>query len=203
MDVLASDVVGALLDWTLANESAFAPSSVIGGGYAPDIRVSDRAQEIGPMRPLLEPHLMALWPQIAAAAGSKPFAPDFVELEIAAHGDGAFFRAHSDVPVGPERGLGKATALPGDRIVSAVLYYHRSPRGFSGGALRLYRFGARTGDEARDGDFVDVAPRSNSLVVFPSWVLHEVRPVSCPSGRFEDRRFAVNLWFRREIAVDR
>ncbi|HEY0011872.1 MAG TPA: 2OG-Fe(II) oxygenase [Allosphingosinicella sp.] len=202
-DVLAPDILGALLDWTLANESAFKPSRVIGGGYAPDIRISDRVKEIGPMRPLLEPHLRALWPDIAAAAGSKPFEPEFVELEIAAHGEGAFFRPHSDIPVGAERQVRKDGALPGDRVVSAVLYYHRTPQGFSGGALRLYRFGARTGDDAREGEFVDVEPVCNSLVAFPSWAVHEVRPVACPSGRFEDRRFAVNIWFRREIAVDR
>jgi hypothetical protein len=203
-DALAPEVLQSLLHWTLANEAAFTPSKVAGGGYAPDIRVSDRVKEIGPMRPLLEPHLRALWPEIAAAAGSKPFEPDVVELEIAAHGDGAFFRPHHDLPVGAERHAAKKEgALPGDRVVSAVLYYHRVPQRFSGGALRLYRFGARTGDDAPEGAFVDVEPLANSLVAFPSWAVHEVRPVSCPSGRFEDRRFAVNIWFRREIAVDR
>jgi SM-20-related protein len=33
--------------------------------------------------------------------------------------------------------------------------------------------------------------------VFPSWVLHEVRPVSCPSKRFVDSRFAINCWLWR------
>jgi Rps23 Pro-64 3,4-dihydroxylase Tpa1-like proline 4-hydroxylase len=28
--------------------------------------------------------------------------------------------------------------------------------------------------------------------------MHEVRPVACPSGRFEDHRFAVNCWLCRE-----
>jgi predicted 2-oxoglutarate/Fe(II)-dependent dioxygenase YbiX len=202
-DVLAPQALRTLLDWTLANEAAFKPSRVTGGGYAPDIRVSDRVKNVGPMRALLEPHLRGLWPEIAAAAGSKPFEPDHVELEIAAHGDGAFFRPHHDLPVGAERRPKKEGALPGDRVVSAVFYYHCEPRGFSGGALRLYRFGARTGEDAREGEFVDIEPIANSLVAFPSWAVHEVRPVSCPSGRFEDRRFAVNIWFRREIAVDK
>jgi predicted 2-oxoglutarate/Fe(II)-dependent dioxygenase YbiX len=202
-DALAPDVAETLLDWTLANQAAFKPSKVVGAGYAPHIRVSDRIKDVGPMRALLEPHLRALWPEIAAGAGTKPFEPDFVEFEIAAHGDGAFFRPHHDLPVGAERQVRREGALPGDRVVSAVLYYHRPPQLFSGGALRLYRFGARTGDDALEGDFVDIAPLANSLVAFPSWAVHEVRPVSCPSGRFEDRRFAVNVWFRREIAVEK
>lgn len=202
-DVLAPDDLAILLDWTLSNEAAFKPSKVIGSGYAPDIRISDRVKEVGPMRPLLEPRLRALWPDIAAAAGSTPFEPAEIELEIAAHGDGAFFRAHADLPVGAER-KPRAEGAPGhDRAVSAVLYYRREPQGFSGGALRLYRFGARTGAEAREGEYVDIEPMANSLVAFPSWAMHEVRPVSCPSGRFEDRRFAVNIWFRRNLAADK
>ena len=76
---------------------------------------------------------------------------------------------------------------------SAVYYFHRSPKSFSGGALRLYSFEA---SEER-GTFVDIEPTNDTLVFFPSWFPHEVRPVVCPSGRFEDSRFAINCWVHR------
>lgn len=198
-DVLAPDELQALLDWTLESRDSFKRSELVGSRYAPDVRISERLRKLGPMRPLLEARLRAMLPDILAAAGSKPFEPDSIELEAAAHGDGAFFSRHSDIPLGAGRSpLGGDGSGPQDRLVSAVLYYHREPKGFSGGALRLYRFGA--GEAAGEEDYVEVEPLGNSLVVFPSWALHEVRPVSCPSGRFEDHRFAINAWFCRQLA---
>jgi Rps23 Pro-64 3,4-dihydroxylase Tpa1-like proline 4-hydroxylase len=77
-------------------------------------------------------------------------------------------------------------------MLSAVYYFHRMPKAFSGGCLRLHRIGARPGDIG-----MDVTPIDNSLVVFPSWAPHEVLPVRCLSGAFGDSRFAVNCWVYR------
>lgn len=67
----------------------------------------------------------------------------------------------------------------------------RRPRGFAGGELRLHPFSP---DGARD--WLDIEPEHNALLAFPSWAPHEVRPVNCPSRRFEESRFAVKVWFR-------
>ena len=79
--------------------------------------------------------------------------------------------------------------------MSAVLYYNREPKAFSGGTLRLSRFGGR--EWPRDG--VEIEPKQNSLLVFPSWAIHEVTRVDCPSGAFEYYRFAINAWFCRSL----
>jgi SM-20-related protein len=55
--------------------------------------------------------------------------------------------------------------------------------------LRLYAIGDPAGQT-----FIDIEPVHNSLLVFPSWAPHEVMPVSCPSQRFMDSRFAINCW---------
>jgi SM-20-related protein len=87
-----------------------------------------------------------------------------------------------------------------DRILSAVYYFYREPKAFFGGALRLYRLNLRPSTiSAHTNDFIDVEPLQNSLVAFPSWTTHEVRPVSCPTGNFSDYRFALNCWFCRRI----
>jgi Rps23 Pro-64 3,4-dihydroxylase Tpa1-like proline 4-hydroxylase len=80
-------------------------------------------------------------------------------------------------------------------VLSGVYYFHRRPKAFAGGELRLHAIG----DPDR---FVDIEPVHNALLVFPAWAPHEVRPISCPSGAFVDARFAVNCWFyaRREVA---
>jgi len=43
-----------------------------------------------------------------------------------------------------------------------------------------------------------IEPAQNRLVVFPSFVRHEVRKISCPSHDFADSRFSINCWLRKE-----
>jgi len=187
----------ALLDWAFANRDNFKPAGITGRGVDPSVRVAEKLNDLGPLKPVFEERLRASAEEIARRAGSAPFKVEYFELELAAHRDGAFFKRHSDIPFGVGREAGGDGGGKHDRVVSAVYYLHREPKAYSGGALRLFRFGA--GEE--EGDFVDIEPEQNSLVVFPSWAFHEVRPVSVPSGEFADSRFAVNVWLRRTLAA--
>ena len=136
--------------------------------------------------PALEARIAALVPEWIAGLRVTPFEISEIELELAAHNDGAHFALHADT---------YATHLKarGDRMLSAVYYFHAEPRAFDGGALRLHRIGARPGDPGA----ADISPDQNSLVVFPSWGPHEVMRVSCPSRAFAGSRFAVNCWVYR------
>lgn len=116
-----------------------------------------------------------LAPMLSSLAG--------LNWKMVAHGDGAFFTEHCDTVVD-----GRKLAV--SRIISAVYYFHRLPKSFSGGVLRIYPL---TGREKSDA-FVEVEPLNDTLVFFPSWFPHEVLPVSCPTGQFEDSRFAINCW---------
>ena len=75
-------------------------------------------------------------------------------------------------------------------MVSAVYYFHRQPRGFSGGQLAIYPIDA--------GDAATIEPMHDRLVVFPSFAPHEVLPVTVPGNAFADARFSINCWLRRE-----
>lgn len=186
----------ALLDWSLASRDGFEPARLTGHVIDPKRRIAERSRDLGPHRPMLERRLTEKLPDIFRRTGTRPFDIEYFELEIAAHGNGAFFAPHSDIPVGAGRKpLGGDKTGRHDRLVSAVYYFHREPRRFSGGTLRLYRLG----DKHAVGDYVEFEPLQNSLVVFPSWVQHEVRPVSCPDCDFEDYRFAVNAWLCRTL----
>jgi SM-20-related protein len=196
-DVLAPADRQALLDWTIANRDRFRAAGLRGAGVDPSRRIADKLKDLGPFHALVEARLRELLPEILARIGVQPFPIEHVELNIAAHGDGAFFSRHRDIPIGPGRApIGGDRSGTQDRLVSAVFYFHREPKAFSGGALRLYRIG---GDIDLAEDRVEVAPLSNSLLVFPSWAIHEVCRVDCPSGRFEDHRFAINAWFCRTL----
>lgn len=193
----------ALLDWALANRHRFAPATVTAGRIDSEERVdSDRRvagilRDLGPLQPVLRKRLLDALPMIVAGTGSGGPAPRSLELELAAHGDGAHFAPHVDVPIGTGRKpLGGRAGFNDDRLLSAVYYFHAEPKAFTGGELRLFRFGADPAEiTTAPGDHIDLEPLQNSLVAFPSWAPHEVRRVSCPSRSFANYRFALNAWY--------
>lgn len=205
-EFLPPDEHGALLEWTLSHQDVFRPAEVIDFEHdrpqnvvKPDIRVTLVTRKLGPIAGRMEKRLRAVLPELERATGTSGGATS-IELELAAHGDGAHYTAHTDVLIGPNRKpLGVS---PGeDRVLSAVYYFHRTPTAFSGGQLRLFRLNLRPRIlEAEPEDFIDIDPVQNSLVAFPSWTTHEVRPVRCPSRQFADYRFALNCWFCRKSA---
>jgi SM-20-related protein len=150
------------------------------------IRRSSKLEDLGELKDELHERARMALPAMFDQLGTTPFEPSKFELEMVAHGDGAFYTRHRDTKTGD-------AGLVNRRVISAVYYFHRIPKSFSGGALRIYSFEA-TKDR---GTFVDIEPTNDTLVFFPSWFPHEVLPVVCPSGRFEDSRFAINCWVHR------
>lgn len=204
LEFLTEEEHAAILDWALSDPRRFDPALIhdIGMGQSSRVdtkrRIAATTADLGPIESLVRDRFGAVREQLAAATGTL-IPPGPLELEIASHGDGAFFAAHTDLPVG--QGRAPHSSEEGhDRILSLVYYFARRPAAFSGGQLRLYRFG--TPPNGRDGpqNFIELDPVPNSLVAFPSIALHEVRPVICPSGAFRDHRFAINCWFLRATA---
>lgn len=201
---LADEDRKALLAWAIEQEERFRPAKVFYGQGGRKNRVNRKSRialrhrGIGPFEPLIREQLFASLDQIMALAGYKGPEPRSIEFELNAYGDGAHFAPHIDIPVGPNRReTGEREGE--DRFISAVYYFFNEPRAFSGGALRLYRFGA---DSAHCGaaDSVAFEPVQNRLVIFPSWAKHAVERVSCPGGAFADYRFALNCWFCRPLS---
>ncbi len=176
-----------LLGWTLDNEARFTAATLSGGQVDPAVRRASSLRDLGPMEPVFRQRILDAVPDLVRELRVTGFAPSDIELELVAHGDGAHFVFHADTYTG------NATSLRGDRMLSAVYYFHEEPKAFSGGQLRMHRFGAQEGDDG----FLDVEPLQNRLIVFPSWAPHEVRAVSVPSRAFAASRFAVNCWVYR------
>ncbi|HXC55725.1 MAG TPA: 2OG-Fe(II) oxygenase [Rhizomicrobium sp.] len=192
-DFLPPALVADFLAYVRDNQARFEPAKVGIGptrSVDPAIRVSARLRDLGALKAGLESRLRPLAPVLAAELRVEPFETSLLELELVAHGDGAFYRRHSDL----QRDAA-AKGLANIRRLSGVYYFHALPRAFSGGALRLHEI-LPAGDTP---SFVDVAPVHNSLVFFPSWMPHEVMPVACPSRRFSDSRFAINCWFHAAL----
>jgi SM-20-related protein len=187
-DFLSVGEQAALLAWALGNEARFAPAGVGGEGVKPGVRRSVSLRDLGPLAAVLKARLKDRAAAFVETLQTAPFAVSHVELELVAHNDGAFYSRHKDTSTGDDQ------AGHGHRVLSGVYYFHREPKAFSGGCLRLHAIRALAGDVPGDDGALDVAPDQNTLAVFPSWAPHEVMPVSCPSGAFADSRFAVNCW---------
>lgn len=185
---LDQPLLDALLDHALRQEHALRPTGL--GPKAVETvrrqyRLSDYCEAgLGPLEQPFVERIHARFDDIAGQLGIRPFPIARSEVELIAHGDGAMYVAHTDAYTHQQRELETT-----DRIVSMVFYFHRQPKAFTGGEIAVHPMGR--------GEPRVLEPANNRLVAFPSFALHEVRKVSCPSGKFADSRFAVNCWLHR------
>jgi Rps23 Pro-64 3,4-dihydroxylase Tpa1-like proline 4-hydroxylase len=185
-DWLGKEMVERLLQFAQSNERAFEDTQITDKEDSQvDLkrRVSKKLS-LGSLKPEVKAKVTDLLPVMFERLGIKQFVPSKIEVELVAHGDGAFFLRHIDTLTHHE---GR------HRIISAVYYFHALPKAFSGGYLRLHS-PAATGQQCT---FVDIAPDYDTLVFFPSFFPHQVLPVKCTSRRFLDSRFAINIWIHR------
>lgn len=101
-----------------------------------------------------------------------------IEAQLTMHGDRHYYKVHND----------NGHELTQNRVLTYVYYFHREPKAFKDGQLRIYQ------DSDLSTGFIDIEPVNNSLVFFNSRQMHEVLPVSCPSKQFMDSRFTINGW---------
>lgn len=185
---LPADAHAALFQWTLANEARFVASGVGAEGKVDNaVRRSQTLLDLGPSHAVFEAAVRDGYNDWVRGLRASNFEVAQVELQLAAHNDGAHFQRHVDTQVHAPTG----TTV---RALSAVYYFFREPKAFTGGALRLYPFGSGLNEQACEA----VEPEQNTLVVFPAWAMHEVATVHCPSGQFADSRFAVNCWLHMQ-----
>ena len=191
-DFLTPDENKQLLEYALANESAFEGSKVTSNeaGYRKShvhyaIKNSDWR---GVFLNRLKMHL----PHITSTLDIRDFRIGDGEIQLTASNDGDFFKAHPDAE--------DTNDVVANREITYVYYMHRTPRPYSGGNLLFYS-GAPGQPVYDSGKAVtSVEPANNCLIAFASTRWHEVDMVRCPNGAFADSRFTVNGWLRRASA---
>jgi Rps23 Pro-64 3,4-dihydroxylase Tpa1-like proline 4-hydroxylase len=189
-DFLLEDEMLGLWRYVLAQQHRFQPTQVKPREVAnsvvdPMVRRSRVLMDLGPHREFLAERLRSYVPAVTAKLCVPPFRVSRIDTQLTATNDGEFFRAHRDDGTSPYQ----------TRRISFVLYFNRRPKSYSGGELILY-----TSDDNLQSGRITVVPRHNSIIFFPSSVLHEVSPVDCPSGRFLDSRFTLNGWFHCDLS---
>ena len=184
---LSEELSEQILAYAVSREKDFSRSRVLNQGVltVSDLRISFTLKDLGPYKEIFTENISKIIPEMIASLQISPFNIGEIEVQFAAHGNGAFFTSHIDTAVHEK------TETP--RIISAVYYLHSIPKKFQGGNLRLHT--VPIGEE--NDQPKEITPDNNSLLVFPSHAPHEVLSVVAPNVEFKDWRFAVNCWIHR------
>jgi SM-20-related protein len=195
--LLGPPTVERLLEYVAQIRDEFRPAAVYRAGHAagvadPTSRNCLRRPTVGPFEETLKPIIDAALPRALRTLGLLEPSAVAREFEFCAYGDGGLFAEHHDIL--PDRR---------PRIVSCVYYFFREPAVFRGGELRLFPWPGATRATGAEAAWVDLAPACDSLVIFPSALRHDLRPVRCPSEDWRDQRFTINCWAYRPDAAAR
>jgi Rps23 Pro-64 3,4-dihydroxylase Tpa1-like proline 4-hydroxylase len=188
--VIADDFMGGakaewLLRYAIANESGFQASKVAlrHEGILDESRRVSLVSDVNAVMPSIEPVIRKAVDDAMPKLGLVNVDSYLLEPELAWSGDGGFFKMHVDT----------LRYRASHRVMTMVYYFHKQPKAFTGGQLRLYGLGAEADIDACQ----EIEPRSDRAVFFPSWFPHEVRPVRCDTGAFADGRFAITCWVHK------
>jgi len=191
-EFLAPEELDQLTRFTLDQEQSFSASEVLsplvdGGVVNYEHRRSRVLMDLQHYQGLILDRVKAALPQVLDKLGMEEFAIAGSEAQITASNDGDFFRFHSD----------NGSDRVASRQLTFVYFFHREPRQFEGGDLRIHDARLEGGSYISEGSYQTIVPQQNQIVFFPCELLHEITPVKCPSGRFADSRFTLNGWLRR------
>ena len=174
-----------LLAYTLANQARFVPTTTSTNDLS--YRQSVVLHDFPEFAELFRCRIRAMLTDVAASLPCGPLGQT-VEAQLTAHNDGNYYKVHND----------NGSADTARRELTFVYYFHRQPKRFTGGALRVFDTQVRNGYYVAAPSDQFVEPRDNRIVFFLSRYQHEVTPISCPSGDFSDGRFTVNGWIHKQ-----
>ncbi len=191
-EFLVPEELNSIIEYTRSREGDFQLSEVIAPGQTGatldyEHRRSRVLMDIGEHQAVVLNRIQAYLPRVLQKMGREVFPVTRVEAQITASNDGDFFRNHND------NGQDEIAS----RELTFVYFFHREPKAFQAGELRIYDSKWENGEYVSTGNYQTIVPEQNQVVFFPSSLLHEITPVECPSLAFADSRFTVNGWFHR------
>ena len=184
--------LNALQRYVLDQETRFQISEVLSPGVTGssvdyEHRRSRVLMDLGGHERMIVDRLLTCLPKVLQKWGRDPFRISRVESQTTASNHGDFFRCHSD----------NAADEVASREITFVYFFHREPRQFTGGELRIYDSRRENENHIPTANYRTIVPEQNQLVLFASGLSHEITPLDCPSGQFADSRFTVNGWIHK------
>jgi Rps23 Pro-64 3,4-dihydroxylase Tpa1-like proline 4-hydroxylase len=189
-EFLAPQELQELIGFTLAHEADFRASEVIspaGGVIDYQHRRSHVLDELGPYQELILERIKAALPSVLRKLNMEECPITRTEAQVTASNDGDSFEMHSD----------NGHEEVASRYLTFVYFFHREPKQFTGGELRIHDSRLRGKQYVSEGSYQTIVPEENQIVFFPCAMVHEITPVECPSRAFADSRFTLNGWIHR------
>jgi Rps23 Pro-64 3,4-dihydroxylase Tpa1-like proline 4-hydroxylase len=193
-EFLAPQELEELTRFTLEHEADFSASEVVspsaegdGGIVNYEHRRSRVLMDLAHHQEVMLARIKAVLPQVLEKLGMAEFSIADIEVQVTASNDGDFFHFHSD----------NNSDRVASRYLTFVYFFHREPRQFDGGELRIHDARLEEGTYVSQGSYQAIVPQQNQIVFFPCELLHEITAVNCPSQQFADSRFTLNGWLRR------
>jgi Rps23 Pro-64 3,4-dihydroxylase Tpa1-like proline 4-hydroxylase len=191
-EFLAPQELEELTRFVQEHEADFSASEVVspnadGGIVNYEHRRSRVLMDLAQHQDIMLERIKAVLPQVLDRLGMEEFSIAGVEAQVTASHDGDFFHFHSD----------NGSDRVASRYLTFVYFFHREPRQFEGGELRIHDALLEQGAYVSAGSYQTIIPQQNQIVFFPCELLHEITPVNCASQHFADSRFTLNGWLRR------
>jgi Rps23 Pro-64 3,4-dihydroxylase Tpa1-like proline 4-hydroxylase len=191
-EFLAPQELEELMRFTVERESDFSASEVVspsadGGIVNYEHRRSRVLMDLANHQDVMLARIKTVLPQVLDKLDMEEFSIAQVEAQVTATNDGDFFHFHSD----------NGSDRVASRHLTFVYFFHREPRQFEGGELRIHDARLEDGAYVTEGTYQTIVPQQNQIVFFPCELLHEITPVNCASQSFADSRFTLNGWLRR------
>jgi SM-20-related protein len=191
-EFLAPQELEELTRFTLSHEADFHTSEVISpteehGIVNYEHRRSRVLMDLGKHEHVILDRIKRALPQVLEQLGMEEFGIEDMEAQITASNNGDFFHFHSD----------NSSQKVRSRHLTFVYFFHRDPRHFDGGELRIHDARLEDGVYVSEGSYQTIVPQQNQIVFFPCELMHEITPVECPSQLFSDSRFTLNGWLCR------
>jgi Rps23 Pro-64 3,4-dihydroxylase Tpa1-like proline 4-hydroxylase len=189
-EFLAPQELQELLRFTLAHEAEFHASEVIspaGGVIDYQHRRSHVLDQAGSYQELILERVKTVLPSVLKRLNMEESPITRTEVQITASNDGDSFAVHTD------DGHDEVAS----RYLTFVYFFHREPKQFTGGELRIHDSRLRGKQYVSEGSYRTIVPGENQIAFFPCATVHEITPVQCSSGAFADSRFTLNGWIHR------
>ena len=189
-EFLSPQELQELVAFTLAHEAEFHASEVIspaGGVIDYQHRKSHVLDQEGPYQELILERIKSVLPSVFRKLNMEELPTTRTEVQVTASNDGDSFAVHTD------DGHDEVAS----RYLTFVYFFHREPKQFTGGELRIHDARLRGELYVSEGSYQTIVPEENQIVFFPCAMVHEITPVQCPSKAFADSRFTLNGWIHR------
>jgi SM-20-related protein len=191
-EFLVPEELANLVHYTTGHEADFDTSRVIAhendnGVIDYNHRRSHVLFHTGRHQDVITDRILSFLPWVLDKLQHPLFSVSRVEVQLTASNDGEYFKVHND---------NTHQALV-TREITFVYFFHREPKAFTGGELRIYDSRWENGRYVAANNFETIVPEQNQVIFFPSFLMHEVAPVNCPTRSFIDGRFTLNGWIHR------